>query len=466
MEGNDIGFNLQDFAPAIGKVERFMSSMSSVASSVKSFSTNGLDLNGAEKEIEGISSNLSNLVDSSSEISEIRSSLINMLMILDEKDFKKIFEDSEYFIDLDYYLAPFFPNMTYEKGGYTLGSKEANYYYYDKEGNLCGKYYGFNHLYIDCSDPDNIKYQRWNPESHSFSAISIFDDENLITVGWDWETPQYGASQMAFVQNFDNLIEDPLIWEEMQKYYPVNSFKSEDDAMEFYEEYFKTICNTGCGYAAAADLVFKSFEGKEKEFEEIFGYPMYTVNYMGMIDFNYELFELGHFNYNNHICQSKNILMGENLSDYLKLWQQYADVSSEYYNTPKLKFITRSNLKSELDKIYAEIENFEKEFNDVGAQNGQDGRVGNLDKYLESFSLKVDYEYKNNLDSEYLGILSGSGYNLTYADGKPYGNVSSHYIYVSNYNNEGMPIVSSWGNKFILDVTKAEYVTSSFFSVE
>ena len=173
MNGNDIGFNLQDFAPAIGKVERFMSSMSSVVSNIKSFSTNGLDLNGAEKEIEGISNNLSNLVDSSSEISDIRSSLINMLLLLDEEDFKKIFEECEDFIDLDYYYMPFIPNLTFEKSGYTFGSKEANYCYYDKEGNLCGKYYGFNHLYIDCSDPNNIKYQRWNPKSHSFSAISI-----------------------------------------------------------------------------------------------------------------------------------------------------------------------------------------------------------------------------------------------------------------------------------------------------
>lgn len=111
MNGNDIGFNLQDFAPAIGKVERFMSSMSSVASNIKSFSTNGLDLNGAEQEIEGISSNLSNLVDSSSEISEIRSSLINMLMILDEEDFKKIFEGNGYLENIDFILEGLFESL-------------------------------------------------------------------------------------------------------------------------------------------------------------------------------------------------------------------------------------------------------------------------------------------------------------------------------------------------------------------
>ena len=471
MEGNDIGFNLQDFAPAIGKVERFMSSMSSVASSVKSFSTNGLDLNGAEKEIEGISSNLSNLVDSSSEISEIRSSLINMLMILDEKDFKKIFEDSEYFIDLDYYLAPFFPNMTYEKGGYTLGSKEANYYYYDKEGNLCGKYYGFNHLYIDCSDPDNIKYQRWNPESHSFSAISIFDDENLITVGWDWETPQYGASQMAFAQNFDNLIEDPLIWEEMQKYYPVNSFKSEDDAMEFYEEYFKTICNTGCGYAAAADLVFKSFEGKEKEFEEIFGYPMYTVNYMGMIDFNYELFELGHFNYNNHLDNRK-LLIGSELDTYDNMYEEAQELYDMYNTTSSLRFMKRNMIKSEYMKLYEELSDFDDIYKHPSADSGENGKVGHFDEYLKTFGIDTSFSHiesnknLNNIVNIENGIVSSSGFDLLNMDGSiSYEDVEGHYMFITGKTEDDDLIVSSWGKKFILKLDNSDYVNVDIFEV-
>ena len=34
------------------------------------------------------------------------------------------------------------------------------------------------------------------------------------------------------------LLKDPLIWEEMQKYFPVSDFSSEDVARDFYELYF------------------------------------------------------------------------------------------------------------------------------------------------------------------------------------------------------------------------------------
>ena len=462
MNGNDIGFNLQDFAPAIGKVERFMSSMSSVASNIKSFSTNGLDLNGAEKEIEGISNNLSNLVDSSSEINEIRSSLINIFSLLSVEDFERLFEESGDYIDLDYYYAPFFPNLTC-RSHYEDISVPV-YTYYDRDGSLYGKYYSNNHLFVDYSGQE-ISYKRWNIDKKSFSPISIFDDEN------EFEMNQYGASQMAFKDSFDNLIKDPLIWEEMQKYYPIDSFESEDAAMEFYEEYFKTITNNGCGYAAAADLVFKSFEGKEKEFEEIFGYPMYTVSYTGMIDFNYELFELGQFNYNNHLDNRK-LLIGSDLDKYNKMHEEISELCDIYNATSPLRVIKRYIIDSKYMKLYKEISDFDDIYKHPGADPGENGKVGHLDEYLKTFGIDTSFihiesnDKLENLTTIENGIISSSGFDLLNMDGFIFEkDGGSHYMFITGKTETGDLIVSSWGQEFILKLDNSNYVNVDFFEI-
>ena len=50
-------------------------------------------------------------------------------------------------------------------------------------------------------------------------------------------------------------------------------------------------CNTGCGYTAFTNFIFKSFEGNESGFADTFGFPMYNVKYDSgtfSIDYNYE----------------------------------------------------------------------------------------------------------------------------------------------------------------------------------
>lgn len=123
----------------------------------------------------------------------------------------------------------------------------------------------------------------------NIKEISIFSEDNI-------SSNQYGANQRDF-KKYSLLINNPYIWESLQKYFPVESFTTEEEAEYFYKKYFEIIYNSGCGYAVACDYVFHSFEGREKEFEKAFGYPMYTINENGSIDFNYEVFMLDFFNY-------------------------------------------------------------------------------------------------------------------------------------------------------------------------
>jgi hypothetical protein len=173
----------------------------------------------------------------------------------------------------------------------TINANSVTYYYLE-DGTPNAIYYHNSHVFVQFDDLGNITYQRFNPDDGTLKPISIFDLENH-------NVKQFGADQGALYYNFDKAIKDPLIYEELQKYYPEDSFASIDEAMEFYERYFSLINHNGCGYAGLTNIIFKEFERKELEFEQKFGFPMYTIDKNGDVDFNYELMILKIFNYCN-----------------------------------------------------------------------------------------------------------------------------------------------------------------------
>jgi hypothetical protein len=122
-------------------------------------------------------------------------------------------------------------------------------------------------------------------KNSSGQYVLIFSDDNI-------HDSQYGASQKCFASDNVNLLCDDLIWNELQNYFPVSEFENTSAAKDFYIKYFQLINQGGCGYAVAANIAFKAYEGRKEEFERIFGYPMYKRDCCGNVDFNYELFIL------------------------------------------------------------------------------------------------------------------------------------------------------------------------------
>ena len=83
-----------------------------------------------------------------------------------------------------------------------------------------------DNIYVNYSDPDNPVYKRYDLITGKLKDISIFDDENNNIL-------QYGGNQTDFKYKFQELIKDKLIWEELQKYYPLELFDSEEEAYFF-----------------------------------------------------------------------------------------------------------------------------------------------------------------------------------------------------------------------------------------
>ncbi len=310
---------------------------------------------------------------------------------------------------------------------------------------------------------NDIKYRRLDTDTGEYKDISIFDYDNI-------SSHQYGASQMDFKNHFETLIEDPLIWEEMQKYYPVELFEDEEEALFFYKKYFEVIADNGCGYASAANYVFRIFEGREEDFYNTFGYSMYTVK-NNILDFNYELFMLKFFNYSVlEQRKEKKIIEKAIEKDFyeFKLYHYIEKNRSQRKLSSKDVRNWTDEEWEEYRKKDKEIENHIKKLSDkynnaktidyyFGIETN--ASYGYLYLYLRNYGVKINASIKNGLGKPKEDeIIASDDFALYKTDG--YGHISKeeyvdneHYIYVTEIDNNGSIYVSSWGEMYLFDST-------------
>ena len=316
-------------------------------------------------------------------------------------------------------------------------------------------------LYEFTDEEGNSFCQRIHKEDGKFYDVSIFDKENI-------RTRQYGANQMVFETKFDELMENPYIWEEMQKYYPVSGFQSLEEANFFYRKYFELIKESGCGYAAATNLVFRMFEGREKDFENTFGYPMYVLKDDGEIDFNYEIFMLKFFNYSVLDIQgSTETIESSMLRDFYNYQLETYTQSEEYNRKMPDDFVSWSN--EEWDEWHQFEEEKEQKFQQLfekwkNAENQPvnlgirlDSAFGYFSSYLETFGLSVDTTCLDYFEGYYEDdILASQNFDLYKIDShgkmlEKYDDLDWHYVYISDILDNGTVVVSSWGNAYYFD---------------
>ncbi len=303
--------------------------------------------------------------------------------------------------------------------------------------------------------------------SYNNHITSIFDIDNI-------DSRQYGASQLVFAYHFDELVKDPLIWQELQKYFPLSDFDSEEEAIYFYKKYFEIIYSCGCGYAASCDYVFKLFEGKEDAFYKTFKFPMYTIK-NGKIDFNYELFMLKFFNYSIiDTNYSKDVIINSMMKDF------YAYQIDLYINSPEYKKKLPDNFhelsseereewmnfdkkrEAKFHRLYEKWMNANNSYVNLGIE--LDSTFGNLSEYLSLYGIdntKVRIEY--NPSTYAIGdIVACKNFRLYKIDenNKIYDgidNVDAHYVFVTNILDDGKIMVSSWGDQYIFDNSQATW---------
>ncbi len=151
-----------------------------------------------------------------------------------------------------------------------------------------------NESVIVNTDKDgNILYgYTMNPDGE-LSDISIFNDYMNSNY-------QYGGRQATFRQNVDEYLNDPIIYNELEKSFPGSTWNEK-------RAYLSNMSGRCCGYVAEINSLYKNYQGRESEFRDKFGFDMYKVDNNGNIDYNYEYMVLKYYDYVYSTTGQKNI---------------------------------------------------------------------------------------------------------------------------------------------------------------
>ena len=318
---------------------------------------------------------------------------------------------------------------------------------------------------LDTNITQNIKYESSNENNITISkesidsflefdgSPSIFDDDNI-------DSKQYGASQTVFRDNVEVLIEDPLIWDELQKVYPVSDFFNEEEARIFYQFYLYLVFDSGCGYAAAADLVYHAYENDPEGFQNTFGFPMYKINKNNSVDYNYEILMLKFFNFKNLVVDKSYDEVDRAIlrKFYQTLIEKYSK-ESKYIQVEGREFLnwTEEEWTKERRKVAEKkkrLEELEKKRDNISYKKGNSGieviyYYNYLSKFLKQYGISISKTtakggIKNVKPDEILASKDLILYHLndsgTVENKMDYDN---HYVYVTDSSYDGKPIVSS-----------------------
>lgn len=302
----------------------------------------------------------------------------------------------------------------------------------------------------------------------------LADDVSYIFNKNNVATKQYGGNQLDFECKYSSLIKDSLIYEEMQKYFPKEKFNSCEEADFFYRKYFQLINNNGCGYVVIANSIFNYFKGKEKLFYETFGFPMYNIK-DDKVDYNYELMILKIIHYDffelsnekdpincikkyfaKDFCNEQLRLFTIS-SDYIqKLPNNYSNFSEEEKDEYRKKMRIRDEKFKELYVNWLNTKNDDTVFG-LYLEKFVKVITGFLKKYNIEVCVFSRNSYMRNFERD--DIIACEFYSLYKYDENGekvfvLKNGSLHYMYISDVTENGEIIVSTWGNKYYLDVSE------------
>lgn len=193
--------------------------------------------------------------------------------------------------------------------------------------------------------------------------------------------------------------------------------------------YLNKLNSEGCGYVALANTIFVYYQGKEKDFEQAFGYAMYNKN--------------GDLNYNLLIADVYSSMDNRKNGVYNKYDDYNSDKDGEYdtYNPWNDKSGQGSN-----------PENYQNYLNSFMSKRGIDSEVAKLES--NTMTIEILKKYTDSGNSVLLGYYNGNIYKENgeiqqYIDG-------GHGMIVTGITYDGKYIVSSWGEKYIIDPNEGQ----------
>ena len=270
---------------------------------------------------------------------------------------------------------------------------------------------------------ERIKYQIYTSE-YRYNLIASTQSGEMTNDVYDSTNPDhYGSRQHSAVcfiaGKYDYLYRDDVEYvkgkeEQYRKIIEKNvskgDYKKIASSHEKLANYLSEINSHGCGYAALVNTIFNYYLRKEDEFRETFGYDMYDK----YGDLNYDLLLVDIYTSRKKPAKHES-LNTDNQDDFAGEFMINHDVSS-----------------SAADHVNITPENYYE-------------YVLNGYQVIVQLTNCKDFEYTKQYDSKYHAyVMSCTPYD---GNGDPEG----HAMTITGVTDDGRFIVSSWGDKYILD---------------
>ena len=217
----------------------------------------------------------------------------------------------------------------------------------------------------------------------------------------------YGGDQGAPVSRWGFWSQKKELYKKVREYYPDMTDKE-------IKKYLKKLNSEGCGDLSLANSLFMKYEGKEKEFEKDFGFPMY---YKGDLNYDMLLVDL-YCATDNHYSdrQGKDYVKDEDVSDEEGLG---TSSYSRYYRMNK--YLDDKDAGLEMDMEYYEKDTITPD---------------NVMEYTKDGTVMISYHYGYLQDKNGKRVHAING---------------GHSMVVTGVTDDGRYIVSSWGDKYYID---------------
>ncbi len=308
-------------------------------------------------------------------------------------------------------------------------------------------------------------------------SLSSAYDKTTKTFDDDKKNGTYGADQGDMAHNKKGIpffsfrwFEDEELFAYIRKYEQYKNYSQAQIA-----DLMDKINSEGCGYVAIVNNLYTEFEGKEEEFEKIFGFPMYDKN--GRANYDYLIVDF-YANTDNkyYIDESMGAtaLVNDVIMGYLDRGEVgKADFIKKYGCEPlidgnKMNPVARQKILDEYqDKTVATLEvsgttnySLENRFKHYMEQKGIDCVTENA-KSLDADSIKGYLEEGKNVN------IAVGEFNLYNKNGKRiYKDVGDHWMTITDVTDDGRLVVSSWGKRYYLNQNELQnpsyYITDIF----
>ena len=262
-----------------------------------------------------------------------------------------------------------------------------------------------------------VKDSSWWAKVQEFFGWGTPVEENEIdSIVFD-DDGAYGGDQGGPKSEWGFWSEKKELYNIVREYYPDMTDKQ-------IETFLKKLNSEGCGYVAVMNTIFAAYEGREAEFEETFGFPMY---YKGDLNYNKMLVDL-YSATDNHVSSG-----GSDTIDFYEDYDPETEGKREDYNYLKYKTGRGTNT---LDREYRTQLYLKEKGVDVKITTSIDVDLNNINDLCKDGYVVISYHDGNLQDI--------NGNTVQYIDG-------GHAMTITGSTSDGRYIVSSWGEKYYID---------------